>query len=146
MKYQLTLNNINYLVEQNGTEVKLSDGKKNFAFEILPSSSGQVVREGNFFYAKIGENHWEGTFQKETHGAKKEISDGVIRSPFPGKVTKVHITQKTRVDKDTVLLVVEAMKMEYEIVAPFDGVIEKLLVKLGDQTKKDQVLVEIKKN
>lgn len=146
MKYQLNLNNINYLVEQNGKQVKLSDGEKSFAFEILPSPSGQIIRDGNSFYTKIGTNHWEGTFQKESQGAKKEISNGIIRSPFPGKVTKVHINQKTKVEKDMVLLVVEAMKMEYEIVAPFDGVVEKLLVELGDQTKKDQILVELKKN
>ena len=145
MKYQLTLNNLNYLIEQNGKEVKVSEGKNVFEFEVLSNLSGLMIKEVNFFYAKVSGNHWEGVFQKESAGGAKKETDGTIRCPFPGKVTKVHVGEKSKVAKDMVLLVVEAMKMEYEIIAPFDGVVENLMVKMGDQTKKDQILAEIKK-
>lgn len=57
--------------------------------------------------------------------------DGLIFSPMPGKVVKLNVKTGDAVKKGQVLLIVEAMKMENNIVAPKDGVVEKVNVKTG---------------
>jgi acetyl-CoA/propionyl-CoA carboxylase biotin carboxyl carrier protein len=42
------------------------------------------------------------------------------------------------------LLVVEAMKMEYALRAPFAGEVEELLVRVGDQVVLDQVVARVR--
>jgi len=58
--------------------------------------------------------------------------DGQIVAPMPGKVIKINVSEKQSVKKGDILLVVEAMKMENNIVSPKDGIIEKIQVKPGD--------------
>lgn len=45
----------------------------------------------------------------------------VLLSPMPGKVVKINVADGTAVKKGEPLLILEAMKMEHAIVAPFDG-------------------------
>ncbi len=58
---------------------------------------------------------------------------GNITSPMPGKVIKLHVKAGDVVKKGDPLLVVEAMKMENNIVSTKDATIEKVLVKEGDK-------------
>lgn len=58
--------------------------------------------------------------------------DGLIFTPMPGKVVKVNVKPGEEVSKGVVLLIVEAMKMENNIVAPRNGKVEKVNVKEGN--------------
>jgi len=63
---------------------------------------------------------------------KLNIDPDNIVSPMPGKVLKVNVSEGDKVIKGEVLMVVEAMKMENNILSPKDAVVDKLLVKEGD--------------
>jgi 3-methylcrotonyl-CoA carboxylase alpha subunit len=65
-------------------------------------------------------------------GYSSSATDHKIASPMPGKLVKVNVTAGSVVRKGDILLVVEAMKMENNITAPKDGVIESIHVKQGD--------------
>ena len=69
--------------------------------------------------------------------------DGVsnLFSPMPGKVIKVNVKAGDKVKRGKVLLVVEAMKMENNIVAENAAVVEKVVVKEGDMVDTDTQLV-----
>jgi biotin carboxyl carrier protein len=58
--------------------------------------------------------------------------DGVILSPMPGKVVKVLVKEGDEVSAGTPLIVVEAMKMENELLAERNGVVATIFVKAGD--------------
>lgn len=58
--------------------------------------------------------------------------DGNIVSPIPGKVIKINVKEGQSVLKGDVLIVVEAMKMENNIVSPGDGVVTSIAVTVGD--------------
>jgi 3-methylcrotonyl-CoA carboxylase alpha subunit len=62
-------------------------------------------------------------------------------APMPGKIIKVNVKAGDKVKRGTVLLVVEAMKMENNIVAESDAVIEKVTVNEGDMVDSDVQLV-----
>jgi biotin carboxyl carrier protein len=55
-----------------------------------------------------------------------------ITSPMPGKVIKIAVKQGDSVSKGDLLLVVEAMKMENNILSPADAVVDRITVTAGD--------------
>ncbi|GAI58925.1 unnamed protein product, partial [marine sediment metagenome] len=62
-----------------------------------------------------------------------------------GKVVTVKVKKGDSVKKGDILMVIEAMKMEYLIRAPFNGKVEKVNFKEKDQIEIGQNTVEIKK-
>lgn len=68
---------------------------------------------------------------------------GNIVSPMPGKVLKVNVTEGDAVTRGQVLMVVEAMKMENNILSSKDAIVEKLLVKEGDMVDGSQKLLQL---
>ena len=54
-----------------------------------------------------------------------------ITAPMPGTILKVNVAVGQKVAKDTVLCILEAMKMENEILAPADGTVSQVLVSNG---------------
>jgi acetyl-CoA/propionyl-CoA carboxylase biotin carboxyl carrier protein len=70
-------------------------------------------------------------------------ASGDVRSPMPGAVVAVQVTPGQLVRKGAPLLVVEAMKMEHTLVAPFDGTVEEVTVRLGAQVRVDQTLARL---
>lgn len=71
------------------------------------------------------------------------IDPGNIVSPMPGRVLKINVSEGDEVKKGQVLMVVEAMKMENNILCPEDGVVDKLLVKEGDMVDGSARLVHL---
>lgn len=96
--------------------------------------------------------HWDGeTFVIEDEGTgknrKKNSKDrhgGDLLAPMPGKVTKIHKQKGDSVAAGDVVLVMEAMKMEYSLKAEAAGVITAVNCKVGDQVTLGKVLAQIK--
>jgi acetyl-CoA/propionyl-CoA carboxylase biotin carboxyl carrier protein len=76
-------------------------------------------------------------------GSRAGSADGTIRSPMPGTVLVVHVTQGQAVTAGQPVLVVEAMKMEHTVIAPVDGVVAELTAKAGQQVSMDETLAVI---
>jgi acetyl-CoA/propionyl-CoA carboxylase biotin carboxyl carrier protein len=68
--------------------------------------------------------------------------DAELVSPMPGSVVAIGVGDGEPVAAGTVVVTVEAMKMEHQLSAPVDGVVE-LLVAVGDQVKVGQTLARI---
>ena len=54
-----------------------------------------------------------------------------VTAPMPGTILKVNVTNGQAVKAGQVLVVLEAMKMENEIMAPKDGTISQVAVQKG---------------
>ncbi|MET0337018.1 MAG: biotin/lipoyl-containing protein, partial [Caulobacter sp.] len=70
-------------------------------------------------------------------------SDGAVRSPMPGKVVSVSVKAGDTVAKGQALLVLEAMKMEHALTAPFDGVVAELTATTGAQVSEGVTLARL---
>jgi 3-methylcrotonyl-CoA carboxylase alpha subunit len=70
-------------------------------------------------------------------------ADGAIIAPMPGKVIAVDVSEGQAVTAGQRLMVLEAMKMEHALTAPFDGVVEGLTVVAGAQVQVDAPLVTV---
>jgi 3-methylcrotonyl-CoA carboxylase alpha subunit len=70
-------------------------------------------------------------------------ADGAILAPMPGKVIAVDVWEGQPVTAGQRLLVLEAMKMEHALTAPFDGVVEGLSVSAGGQVQVEALLCRV---
>jgi len=70
-------------------------------------------------------------------------ADGAIIAPMPGKVIAVDVSEGQAVTAGQRLLVLEAMKMEHALTAPFDGVVEGLTVSPGAQVQVEARLARV---
>ena len=66
-------------------------------------------------------------------------------SPISGKVVDVRVKEGDEVKKGDILMVIEAMKMEYLIKAPYAGMIEKINFTIDEQIDMGVKPVDIKK-
>ena len=96
-----------------------------------------VFVDGEVFKVK----HIELTSPKKT----KKKEEGDLSSPISGKVVNVKVKKGDSVKKGDVLLVIEAMKMEYLISAPYAGKVKKINFKENDQIEIGQITAEISK-
>jgi glutaconyl-CoA decarboxylase len=66
-----------------------------------------------------------------------------IQAPMPGKILTVNVAQGDRVKNGDVLLILEAMKMENDIIATADGTVVSINAHTGDSVNTGDVLVVI---
>ncbi len=71
-------------------------------------------------------------------------SGETVVSPLPGTVLDVKVNVGDSVKLGQVVVILEAMKMETEVVAGCDGVVESILIKKGDAVDTDAALVVLK--
>ena len=80
--------------------------------------------------------------------APKPLSSGTegsvrIEAPMPGKILDVMVSPGQAVKKGDVLVILEAMKMENEIVTPSDGVVAGIHVASGDSVESGTLLATL---
>lgn len=77
--------------------------------------------------------------------APKAAGQGSVKvnSPMPGKILSVKTSVGQAVNKGEVLMILEAMKMENEVVAPEDGTVASIDVAAGDSVEAGVVLATL---
>lgn len=66
-----------------------------------------------------------------------------VKAPMPGTIMSVKVAVGDEVKRGQPLIVLEAMKMENDIVAPKDGTVAAIAVKKGDNVNSNSLLVTI---
>ena len=70
-------------------------------------------------------------------------ADGRVTAHSDGKIVAVHVQAGEAVKKGQTLVVLEAMKMEFQLAAPVDGTVAAVSVAAGAQVKGRQLLVQV---
>ncbi len=93
-----------------------------------------ALRRGDDVFLKLGAGHarllTDITFRP---AAEAGAGADIIRAPMAGVVTAIHVAPGASVAKGEVVAAIEAMKMEHQLKAPRDGVIEEIPAAVGDQ-------------
>ena len=83
-------------------------------------------------------------FDRTARGAgHHHAHDGDIIAPMPGKVIAVDVADGDTVTAGQRLMVLEAMKMEHALTAPFDGTVTQLAVTAGAQVQVEALLAVV---
>jgi 3-methylcrotonyl-CoA carboxylase alpha subunit len=112
--------------EQQQHSLYCEAGEQLFAVEI--GTTYRIVRERH-----------DGTGHHHAH-------DGDILAPMPGKVIAVDVSEGQAVTAGQRLMVLEAMKMEHALTAPFDGVVAELAAAEGAQVQVEALLARIEQS
>ncbi|KWV93790.1 biotin carboxylase N-terminal domain-containing protein [Erythrobacter sp. AP23] len=70
-------------------------------------------------------------------------AEGVLAAPMTGRILELAVATGDLVQEGQVLLVLEAMKMEHRIVAPFDGRVQKVFIAEDDTVSAKSRMIEI---
>lgn len=100
-----------------------------------------VVTKGLRFYANVESDRTR--VMSAALAARSTLGDGLITSPMNGRVLKVLVGEGDRVAAGMALVVVEAMKMENEILASREGSVRKIFVAPGAAVESGEKLAEI---
>ncbi len=119
-----------FILKINGNPVKLS--------MVSEGSQRHIFFDGEVFKFTRAEG------RKKKTGSYDALSPE-ITSPISGKIVKVDVEEGMMVEGGQTLLTIEAMKMEYQIKAPYAGEVEGCGFKMGDQVETGMVLVKMKK-
>jgi 3-methylcrotonyl-CoA carboxylase alpha subunit len=106
-------------------------------------SGASVVEVGGESILFLNGEAWRFGPVRAGQRGSDERGDGTIMSPLPGCVAVLDVQAGDRVTRGQRLLIVEAMKMEHGLVAPFDGRVVDLRVLKGQQIVEGTLLMRI---
>lgn len=122
MKYQVTLNNKVYEVDVTETEAVVT-GVSAAAPMAAPVAAAPAATP------------------VAAAPVQQVAADGTkVTSPMPGNILSVSVQPGSAVKAGDIMFILEAMKMENEIVAPANGVVKQVLVSKGSVVNTDDVL------
>ena len=129
MKYKVTLNNRVYEVEVEQGEAMLVD-EYELAAPAAPAPAAAAAPVAAAAPAAAA--------------APVSVAAGeAVKSPMPGNILKINVTQGQKVNEGDVIMILEAMKMENEIVATRSGTIAQIAVSKGAVVETGAVLAVI---
>ncbi|NUN50762.1 MAG: biotin/lipoyl-binding protein [Candidatus Brocadiae bacterium] len=127
-------------------------------YEAVPGPGARLLADGSWLVGgrrilvartAAGIEAWSGgrvwylrrveTTRKKAAGEAEDIV-----SPMTGKVTRVMVKTGDRVTNGQVVVIVEAMKMEYRVVSPAEGTVAAVKVRDGQIVEMGAVLVDVK--
>ncbi|QAT50475.1 biotin/lipoyl-binding protein [Caproiciproducens sp. NJN-50] len=126
-----------YIVTLNGKRYEVEVEKEESGFNPLPRSAGA-------FPAARPVPAPAPAAPQAPAPAAASAGSWDVTSPMPGSILDVRVSAGDAVKEGQVLLLLEAMKMENEIVSPRDGTVAAVPVKKGDMVDTDQTLVTLK--
>lgn len=152
---EIPYNTNNYKYQENpvlseyGNVNLAKSEKEKLLLELFPAVANgflKSLREQEFLSYK--ENDESGKDSKTDIGdngdfTHEEITGNVISSPMPGNIFQILVKEGDEISKNSVVIILEAMKMENEIFSPFSGTVKRIFVNLNDRVMEDDVMIEI---
>ena len=135
-----------FTIRGNKYDVHLKDLEENIAqlevngtsYEVEIHQEVKKAKTPKLVRKEIQRKPGEGFITKKDGG--KTIK---VNAPLPGNIFKVLVNEGDTVKKGDVLLVMEAMKMENNVLAEKDGTIASIKVSVGDAVLQNDVLIEM---
>ena len=108
-----------------------------------PGMTRTLAIEGGLVVLTAGRQHLVSLIGYDRSDASPHGDDGVLRAPMNGRIVAVLVEAGQAVKQGDRLILLEAMKMEHALVAPFDGVVAELTAAAGDPAAEGAALVRI---
>lgn len=133
-----------FFIEHKNNFSSFSMDDKMYRCEITQRDQNRIMVKVNGVEYKFSlESIFSYLRQNMLHKEKDTSADNNIKSQMPGKIVDVFMSEGDLVNEGESILSLEAMKMQNEINAPFNGVIRKIHVVAGQSVMQDEMLVEI---
>ncbi|OGQ29914.1 MAG: hypothetical protein A3I75_04805 [Deltaproteobacteria bacterium RIFCSPLOWO2_02_FULL_50_16] len=164
MKFRAKVQNNSYSLEVgflDDSRYKLCIGGENFEVDVCHPEEQvmSLIINGRSYEVYQSETEKESSYQVGSHtfvvqledpfevkqgkGTKAEGGVKAVTSPMPGRIVSLRVKVGEKVEEGQGVIVVEAMKMENELMAPFKGIVKEIKVKEGAAVDSGQELVVI---
>ncbi len=159
MRFRVRVNNHCYQVEVMGPGMVIVNGRP---YHVDLSQDSLLVNDRSYEISSLKEENSlptlisinQETYRLEIEEAErvtrrrkierlKEKEEGTILSPLSGQIISVEAREGDRVEKNEVILILEAMKMESEVFSPKEGRIKEIRVAKGDMVNTGDVLAVV---
>jgi biotin carboxyl carrier protein len=148
LKHTIRIGKRNYEVklkadEKYGTYILWKNRK--YPVEIVSSRQNKYeILFNDISYTFTVETPFSLQRMKVLNSNKGKVEKEYIKAPMPGKIIDVLVREGSSVLRGEPVVILEAMKMQNEILSPVNGVIEKITARANINVMKDDLLVEIK--
>jgi len=160
--YQFGQTATNVTIERNNDHFQITIGGNRYSVTIHQDGSdalhleidGQrlhayVAHQNSYRYVAVGGQVWKleratpAQNQRRRPGAEAGAGSGCLEATMPGLVLDVLAAKGDTVERGQTLVLLEAMKMELRITAPFAGQVRQIHCQAGQVVERGQLLVEI---
>jgi biotin carboxyl carrier protein len=154
-QFKIKVNGIEHRIDLHGNSMLVDDvpfviGMQNgmvtadgIAFDVQLEQTRAVV-DGREF--EIDLNGMRLRTQVQHRGNEQTAAPagpGAVTAVMPGLIVKLKVAEGDEVKVGDVLLILEAMKMENEIIAEREGVVKKIHIEAGNRVENGQALLDI---
>ena len=157
--YCVSIGEREYQVKVNGTHLSLNGEPVQFDLASLNGNGLHVLRRGNQSIELYLSAQQRGVYEVlvggrrviahvdpahrigRRHTAAKSAGD--LIAPMPGVVIQVAVAEGDIVAQDQVLAVLESMKMQMQVRAPFSGRVQRVNIADGAAVEKGTLLIQI---
>jgi biotin carboxyl carrier protein len=133
-----------FTIRGNKYQVEVKDYEDNLATLDVNGTTYEVEVHQEVKKAKTPKLVRQEVKRKPGEGLiKKSATGNVVKAPLPGNIFKLNVAVGDAVKKGDVLLVMEAMKMENDVLAEKDGTVKTVKVSVGEAVLQNDVLLEM---
>jgi biotin carboxyl carrier protein len=108
---------------------------------LLRDSNGDNPSAAYFWEVKVENPLLPSSFLDNAAGPS---GHGTVKAPMPGKISRINFQVGDMVEQGDVLLLMEAMKMEHQIISPVSGIVESMPYEVNDVVGDGMVLANVK--
>src|SRR5215207_537604 len=164
MKYITTVNGVKFEIEIRNDGTLLVNGEPrvidflpfddsalfsiimdNVSHDVLVEerdSQYEVLMRGRLFTANVQDERSQ-LLASRRGGQEVDSGEISIRAPMPGLIVAVPVTEGQEVKGGQTVVILESMKMQNELKAPRDGVVQRISVEAGQSVEQNKPLVTI---
>lgn len=130
-----------FLIRVNGKQYEVEvEEIKNTTSQPQPSNPQPQVQTAPQAAPKVEEKAPQAAEPKKVVAQEGQE---VVKAPMPGTILNINVKEGDNVKKGQILLILEAMKMENEIVAPEDGTVASINVSAGQSVEAGDLLATL---
>lgn len=168
MRYIILKNDDETVIElspiETGYDVQIGGEKHKVSVAKITDGAYSLIMDGKSFELAIHKEQGEPYIVHLPDGAIRKVElltpieavarkhkkssgkgSGEVKSPMPGRIVKVLVAKGQNVKAGEALVVVEAMKMQNQLVSPFDGLVKETRVKDGESVERNGVVAVVEK-
>jgi acetyl/propionyl-CoA carboxylase alpha subunit len=145
------------LLEKSGDGVNVTVGDQAAFIRVLESEAPALVLEVDGLRRKAlvvsrDDRIWVQTGERTVSllwvdpmpaTTPEDSAAGSLRAPMPGKIIQVLVSDGDTVQTGDTLMILEAMKMEHRIIAPYEGRVERINYAIGETVQADEILLSL---
>ena len=110
---------------------------------VQPTEAGlEVLLQGRLHVVEV-EDEGHRKLREASRGPALHSGEVVLKSPMPGLIMAVLVTDGQAVERGQDLIILESMKMQNVLKAPRAGAVTHVQVRPGDRVEQDQVLLKV---